>query len=93
MKLMIKKLLGKYEPRQGKVVVTRDGFRKMIDAGLTHDILTDVFRHGHELFRGIIMHRYENEMVGISVERFEQDTDTYLIVSCWKRPNIVLGRD
>ena len=77
---MIKKLLGKYEPRQSKVIVTRDGFRKMIDAGLTHDILTDVFRHEHELFRGIIMHRYDNKMVGICVEHFENDTDTYLIV-------------
>ena len=87
-------LFGWSQPREGKLVFTRNAFIKMHEYQLNEKTLKDVFRHGEEINKGDkiqVTRKYANYSVGLWYKVIYtpfhpniQSEKRFLIITCWK---------
>jgi len=80
---ILHQLLGKHEPRAGKLRLTFYAASKMYGFGLTMKTIEDVYRYGEQFEQGKIMRTYANYSVGILV-KFDPRDKRFVVITCWK---------
>ena len=91
---MVRQVFGWSQPREGKLVFTRNAFHKMRDYQLTEQTLVDTFRHGEVVRKSDKMQvtrKYANYSVGMwYITTYTPSHHNlpgekrYLIITCWK---------
>jgi hypothetical protein len=77
-------IIGWDKPREGKLRLTRHAFNKMHEWQLTEETLRDVFEHGEEVKKDMIVREYSTFSVGI-IYKYDEAEERYVIITCWKR--------
>jgi hypothetical protein len=80
---MLKQLFGVSQPRQGKLILTRNVLTRMHEHQLTIATLRDVFTYGAEDKKGRIIRHYAQYSVGIYC-KLDEASNKYVITTCWK---------
>jgi hypothetical protein len=80
---IFRQLFGFQKPRTGKLRLTRYALKRMNEHQLDTDTLEDVFRHGKEVKKEMIIRKYTNYSVGITY-RFDDAEEQFVIITCWR---------
>jgi hypothetical protein len=76
-------IFGFQNPRAGKLRLTHYALKRMNEHQLDTGTLEDVFRHGEEVKKEMIIRKYANYSVGITY-KFDDAEEKYVIITCWK---------
>jgi hypothetical protein len=80
---LFNQIFGFQKPRTGKLRLTHYALKSMSEHQLDTDTLEDVFRHGEEVKKEMIIRKYTNYYVGITY-RFDDAEEQFVIITCWR---------
>jgi hypothetical protein len=78
---ILRQLFGLSQPREGKLILTRNCLSRMTEYGLDEATIKNVFRFGKEEKPGMIIQKFYEYSIGIYY-RYEEGK--YMITTCWK---------
>jgi hypothetical protein len=83
---IFRQIFGIQKPRTGKLRLTHYALKRMNEYQLDTGTLEDVFRHGEEVKKEMIIRKYRNYSIGITY-RFDDAEEQFVIITC-RRSNL-----